>query len=202
MNDRFSAHFLCYQINLQNQEYNRNHFCLQYLATEPTFWWCKSRWGNCLSLLGLHLYSITIVLRVEGVSAGQLVLSSAQNSQPQQVAQGHVQSGFEYLHNLSGQRGQCLTTLAIKKVFHMFKWNFLFDFVPTASCPATGYYWAIFSSASHQIFVHINKVPKEGFPGWRIPALSLSSYVRCSRPFAGFAPVCPCLCCIGEPRNL
>ena len=62
----------------------------------------------------------------------------------EQVAQDHVQAGFEYLqrrrlHNLSGQPVPVLSHLQSKEVFsHIERELPEFQFVPIAPCPVTG----------------------------------------------------------------
>lgn len=59
------------------------------------------------------------------------------------AVQGHIQVGFEYLyrkklHNLSGNLFQCSVTSTVKNFFLIFRWNFVFQFVPLGSLPITG----------------------------------------------------------------
>lgn len=76
----------------------------------------------------------------------------------------------------------------------------IFEFVPIASFPFTGYQWeepgSILYSLSHQLFIHIDKIPLVHLSSPSF--LSLSWHNRCSIPwilwpFDGFIPVCQLL---------
>jgi len=90
--------------------------------------------------------------------------------QLQQVDQDGVQLTFEYLqgwrlHNLSGQSVPLLSLPCSKKVFSCVQIEFLFiPFVLIASCFLSGHHWEeslclIFIPPSHQVFMHVGKIP-------------------------------------------
>lgn len=76
------------------------------------------------------IHSITEKLWMEGISRDCLVQPLwLKQGQLQQVLQGHVQ-GVEYLQgwrllSFSGKPVPVFNHTLVKKVFHMFKWNFL-----------------------------------------------------------------------------
>ena len=147
--------------------------------------------------LSVKDHRITKSLRLEGTSWYHLVQPPAQAEQGhlEQVSHNHVQSGFENLQGQTWQTSlgnlcQCLTTLTVKKHFHVFRWNFLvFDLRPL---PVRGYCWEkfgfLFSILSSQVFIGIDKIhPSLFFSCLRSPgSLSLSSYERGSSPLIMF----------------
>lgn len=103
---------------------------------------------------------------------------------------------------------QCLVTCTIKKCFLMFRPP-VFQFLPIASS-VTEHLWkepdSVLLTPSHQIFIHIYKMPlsllfsrltssiSQPFLVWHAPIPRLSSL-----PFTWPAVLCPCLSCAGEP---
>jgi len=152
---------------------------------------------------------ITEWLRLEGTSGDHLIwCPCSKQGQLEQVAQSHVQLGFEYLqgwglHNISQQ------PFPVSEHLHslIFKWDFLYF----SLCPLP----LVFSLGTSEKSLALPLLPPIGYLYTLIrsplrlfltmlsnpSSLSLSSYGRCSSPFSGLTPVCPCLYCARVPST-
>lgn len=108
-----------------------------------------------------------------------------------------------------GNLCQCFDTCTINKCFLMFRWSFL-CFSLCSLFPVIAQMkraWLLSSLHSRFRYLYtLIRFPRALFPGWTVPAVSLSSQEKCCNCFIIFVAlcwtlVCLCLLCTGELRT-
>lgn len=129
-------------------------------------WWTKFIFHTESQFPLLQNYRI---MKVEGDLGRSSPRPWPKQNQQEQVAQGHVQLGTEYLQgcrlsNIFGQAVSLLSHLQSEKAFFLYlNGNSVFQFVRIASCPLTGHHWtnpgSVQFAPSLEVFIDTNKNP-------------------------------------------